>query len=240
MGSSSKEVNNQRHETSHHIKWVCSITFEACCAGSNPFHVQRPTLGTLNCRNSTVLDSSNWNKHKKLHSPFVHWHKSNRHTTPLLWTCFPLREWHQQRASSKAILSDTLISYHLCSYYFLSNCYISSVQFSSSFWSFLESQSLYFQLSKQSDILHIYWVFTKSGACVYLDEGAIMQRSLGHWHSFVSCSIPKLCPISCATVVATNPTTLLWSMLTPPENSKVQMGPFRALPTTPPSNCIRL
>jgi hypothetical protein len=29
-------------------------------------------------------------------------------------------------------------------------------------------------------------------------------------------------------------------MLTPPENSNVQMGPFKALPTTPPSNSTRL
>lgn len=68
----------------------------------------------------------------------------------------------------------------------------------------------------------------------------MMQRSSGHWQSLESCSMPKLWPISCATVVATRPTASLWSMLTPPENSNVQIGPLSALPTTPPSNCVLL
>lgn len=74
----------------------------------------------------------------------------------------------------------------------------------------------------------------------YLLEGAMMHLSSGHSQFGESCSIPKLWPISWATVVATSPTTGLWSMFTPPENSKVQIGPFRALPTTPPSNCLSL
>lgn len=75
----------------------------------------------------------------------------------------------------------------------------------------------------------------------YPEEGAIMQRLSGHLQSSsVSCSIPKLWPISWATVVATRPTDSLWSMFTPPEYWYVQMGPFRALPTTPESNAFPL
>jgi len=37
-------------------------------------------------------------------------------------------------------------------------------------------------------------------------------------------------------VVATRPFTKLWSLFTPPLNSKVHMGPFKALPTIPFSN----
>ena len=64
-----------------------------------------------------------------------------------------------------------------------------------------------------------------------------MHLSSGQWHrESLSCSIPKLWPISCATVVATRPTVGLWSIATPPENSYVHIGPLRALPTTPPWN----
>lgn len=35
--------------------------------------------------------------------------------------------------------------------------------------------------------------------------------------------------------MATNPTTEEWSLFTPPEYAKVHIGPFKALPTTPPS-----
>lgn len=40
---------------------------------------------------------------------------------------------------------------------------------------------------------------------LYPEEGAITHRSLGQSQSGVSCSMPKLWPISWATVVATRP-----------------------------------
>lgn len=67
------------------------------------------------------------------------------------------------------------------------------------------------------------------GATDELDAD-IMHLSSGHLQSVESCSMPKLWPISCATVVATTLMILLWSMETPPENSYVQIGPLRALP----------
>ena len=75
-------------------------------------------------------------------------------------------------------------------------------------------------------ILHeLQWI----GATDELDA-AIMQRSSSHLQSDVSCSMPKLCPISCATVVATTLTIWLWSIDTPPEYSNVHIGPFKAFP----------
>lgn len=68
-----------------------------------------------------------------------------------------------------------------------------------------------------------------NGATLELDAD-IMHRSSLHLQSGVSCSMPKLCPISCATVVATTLTIWLWSIDTPPEYSNVQIGPFNALP----------
>lgn len=75
------------------------------------------------------------------------------------------------------------------------------------------------------------------GAMDELDAD-IIHRSSAHSQSWASCSIPKLWPISWAIVVATTLMIGLWSVETPPENSYVQIGPLRALPTTPPSNIV--
>lgn len=116
-------------------------------------------------------------------------------------------------------------------------------------YTFSDLNSLHFWKNMYAFISALYALNTRTWGhqnyklkkvCADLEDGAMMQRSSGHWHSLESCSIPKLWPISWATVVATRPTTALWSILTPPENSNVQMGPFRAFPTTPPSNCVLL
>lgn len=64
----------------------------------------------------------------------------------------------------------------------------------------------------------------------------MMQRLAGQSQVSLSCSMPKLWPISWATVAATVGTRRWWSTLTPPDISYEHIVPFSAFPTTPVPN----
>lgn len=61
----------------------------------------------------------------------------------------------------------------------------------------------------------------------------MMHFSSGHEQLLLSCSMPKLWPITCATAPATMPATGEKSVVTPPEYWKVQIVPFKAFATVP-------